>query len=185
MKKMLIIVDMVNGFVKEGALADPSIMRIVPKIEQLIVEFKKLNYPIVAFKDCHTKESSEFNAFPAHCLAGSEEVELVDALKKYENDFEVFEKNSTSGLFVPAFYEKMLNSDVNEVVITGCCTDICVLNLAIPLKNLFNQLNRNIDVVVIKDAVDTYHISNIHDRDEYSDIAFRLMAQAGVKIIES
>ena len=34
--------------------------------------------------------------------------------------------------------------NVEEIEVVGCCTDICVLNLALPLKNYFNQ-NDNAD----------------------------------------
>ena len=42
MKKLLIIVDMVNGFVKEGPMADNYINNITPNIINLIQEFKKI-----------------------------------------------------------------------------------------------------------------------------------------------
>ena len=40
MKKLLLVIDMVNGFVKEGALADEYINNITPNIIKLIEEFK-------------------------------------------------------------------------------------------------------------------------------------------------
>ena len=44
LKELLIVVDMVNGFAKEGAMADPNIMKIVPEIERLISIFK-ISFP--------------------------------------------------------------------------------------------------------------------------------------------
>ena len=35
-------------------------------------------------KDAHTKDSKEFDSFPPHCIKGTEEAELVDELKPYE-----------------------------------------------------------------------------------------------------
>ena len=75
-------------------------------------------------------------------------------------------------------------TNLEEVMITGCCTDICVLNLAIPLQNYFDEIDRLVKVTVIKDAVETYH-SNQHRRNEYNRIAFMLMKQAGVNLFES
>ena len=37
-KKLLIIVDMINGFVTEGALADPEIAKIVPEITRIMIK---------------------------------------------------------------------------------------------------------------------------------------------------
>lgn len=183
-KNGLIIVDVINGFVKEGTLADPSIAGIVPEIERLALEYLANGDPVMAFKDCHTENSPELNAFPAHCINGTEEVELVDELKRYQEQFVLFEKNSTSGFVVPEFIDyvnKMKN--LTEIVITGCCTDICIMNLAIPLKNFFNQINKNIEVIVPENAVDTYNIPGVHERDEWNEMAFKFMKQAGVQVV--
>ena len=39
MKKLLLVIDMVNGFVKEGALADKEIDNITPNIINLIKKY--------------------------------------------------------------------------------------------------------------------------------------------------
>jgi len=181
----LIIVDMINGFVKEGTLADPNIAGIIPEIERLALEYLARGDKVIAFKDCHTQDSPELNAFPPHCMSGTSEVELVDELRRHEDQFTVFEKNSTSGLFVPEFFDYIQGmKNLTELVITGCCTDICVVNLAIPLKNFFNQVNRNVNIIVPENAVDTYNIPEAHDRDEWNDMAFRFMKQAGVQVVK-
>lgn len=181
---VLIIVDMINGFVKEGALVDKNIAGIIPEIERLAAEYLANGDKVIAFKDCHTLGSPELKTFPPHCIAGTKEVELVPELKKYEKEFIVFEKNSTSGFVVPAFFEyiqKMNNS--TKVVITGCCSDICIMNLAIPLKNFFNQINKNVEIIVPENAVDTYNIPELHDRDEWNNMAFKFMRQAGIQVV--
>ena len=35
-RELFVVIDMVNGFLKEGNLASPSIMRIVPRIQLLL-----------------------------------------------------------------------------------------------------------------------------------------------------
>lgn len=185
-KKIMIVVDMINGFVKEGALADPSINQITDEIESLATMYLEKGHEVIAFKDCHTSDSLEFKTFPPHCLQGTEEVELVAPLKKYESQFIVFEKNGTSGFMVPDFLDCIKKTEgLTEVLITGCCTDICIMNLAIPLKNYFNQHNQPVEVVVPRNAVDTYHIPETHDRHEWNEMAFKFMKQAGIEVIES
>ena len=185
-QKLLIIVDMVNGFINEGALADAGISKIIPEIVRLANRFIADGNPVIAFRDCHTADSPELENFPAHCIQGTSEAELVDELKAIQNKFVVLGKNSTSGFFAPGFME-IINGmqELKEVVITGCCTDICILNLAIPLKNYFNQTDKKIDVIVPKNAVETYNIPAVHEREEWNAMAFRFMAQAGVKLIEN
>lgn len=180
--KCLIIVDMVNGFVHDGALADPHIGHITNEIKRLAEAFIAKGDKIIAFKDCHSHDSAEFQFFPPHCVKHTHESEMVDQLKKLENKMQVFHKNSTSGFVVPGFQESI--KGCNEIIIVGCCTDICILNLAIPLKNYFNEHNQNVRIIVPQNAVETYHIKDVHERDEWNAMAFKLMKQAGVEVVD-
>ena len=70
---------------------------------------------------------------------------------------------------------------LEEVVITGCCTDICVMNLAIPLINYFDENDREVKVRVPQNAVETFN-SETHDREEYNKMALRLMKNQGIGV---
>lgn len=86
-RRLLVVVDMVNGFVKDGALADRYIERIIPNINGMLKEFKNADNSLVAFvKDSHNDECSEFKKFPKHCISGTFESEVVNELKSYESD---------------------------------------------------------------------------------------------------
>lgn len=182
-RELLIIVDMVNGFVREGIMADSYIEHIIPEQIRLIKEFLKKEEGIAFVKESHSEDSIEFKTFPKHCVKGTSEAELVDELKPFEKDALVYLKNSTSAMFAKNFLrdiDEMIN--LRNVVITGCCTDICDLNLAIPLKNYFNEYNREVDIYVPVNAVETYDAPN-HNRDEYNEMAFKLMNQSGIKLV--
>lgn len=182
-EKLLIVVDMVNGFIREGAMADKNIEHIIPKIVDLLKIYNKEDNKIIFIKDCHKKDSIEFETYPEHCVEGTNESELVDELKEFETNANIYEKNSTSAIFAEKFIKDIDNlEEIKEITIVGCCTDICVLNLAIPLKNYFNQKNKNIEIIVLKDAVETYN-SEFHNREEYNEIAFKLMNLSGIKLI--
>lgn len=184
-KRVLYVVDVLNGFVRGGNLGDPSVGHIIPEIVRLVEEIQEDPESIVAFiKDSHQLGCREFNTFPVHCLEGTWEAELVDELKPYENDALVYHKNSTSAMFVPEFMsdiEKMKN--LREAIITGVELDICDMNLGIPLNNYFDQNNRNVDVIVPMNAVETFD-SPVHDRCEYTDMAYKFMKQAGLKLVK-
>lgn len=184
-RELLINVDMVNGFVKKGAMADTYIKHIIPEHIKLMTEVQeKENGKIAIIKDTHKENCREFNRYPVHCVEGTEEAELVEELEQFEEKSLVYNKNSTSTIYAPNFLEdidKMIN--LEEITIIGCCTDICIINLAIPLQNYFDQKNRNILIKIPKNAVETYD-SPTHNRDEYNEIAFKLMEQAGIKLCD-
>ena len=57
---MLIVVDMVNGFVREGALHDEAIARIIPRQIELIKEAHAKGYLVVFVKDTHDEDAVEY-----------------------------------------------------------------------------------------------------------------------------
>lgn len=183
-EKLLINVDMINGFVKKGAMADSYIEHIIPEHIKLMKQIKEERGAIAIIKDTHKENCREFNRYPAHCIEGTEEAQLIEELEQFEKDAFVYPKNSTSTIYAPNFLkdiDKMVK--LKEVIIIGCCTDICVLNLAIPLQNYFDQKDRNVQIIIPKNAVETYDAPH-HKREEYNEMAFKLMAQAGISLIE-
>lgn len=189
-EELLIVVDMVNGFVVEGPMADPYIQTIIPPIRRELIKFiNDEKKDAVIIKEGHNKGAIEFNSYPEHCVAGTEEAELVDDLKDLEKYTRVFLKNSTSAIWAEGFMDLIkqyvTNPKFKKIVITGCCTDICVMNLAIPLKMFFNQFNIDVEVMIPENAVETFNIPGVHDRVEWNSMAFKMMQQAGIKIYNS
>ena len=64
MNPVLFVVDMVNGFCKEGAMADQNIMHIVKPIQDLCEKVVPENRYFIA--DTHNVDDIEFSAFPQH-----------------------------------------------------------------------------------------------------------------------
>lgn len=187
-KRALIVVDMVNGFAKEGgSLYDEGIRKIIPGQIRLIKENISNGSLIIFVKDTHTIDSVEHDRFGEikHCIKGSEEEELVDELKVFENmdDSISIEKNSTSFMETDEF-RKVIDEAIGlkEIEVCGCCTDICISNGVIPMMNHFDQQNRRVAVKVYKDLTETFD-SVLHNREEYSKAAYLLMAQQGAKIL--
>ena len=182
----LIIVDMVNGFIKEGVLHDEDIARIIPRIIELIKEAKKEGKLIVFVKDTHTKDSVENERFggTTHCLRNTFEAQLVEALKQFEMEEDTIsiEKNSTSFMEAPDFRELMEHeTEMNEFDVVGCCTDICVINGTMGLANYLDQWNRHHVIRVHEDAIATY---GEKDRQEYVEASKLLMKQQGIELVK-
>ena len=168
-KGMLIVVDMVNGFVKKGVLHDSKIGNIIPRQIELIKESHQKENLIVFIKDTHEKDSIEHKRFPApHCVRGSGEELVVDELSEY------------LGLDNTVLFVRDANN-IKNVDIVGCCTDICVFNGAMGLANYYDQVNRDVNIRVHQDAVATY-AEDV--RKNYVDAAYLLMEQQGIKLVK-
>ena len=184
-EKCLIVVDMVNGFVREGVLHDDRIALIIPNQVELIEKYNSEGELVVFIKDTHDEDSVEFKRFgnTKHCVRGTSEAELVSELLPYENKENTIsiEKNSTSFMESPEF-RKLVSALVNvkQYDIVGCCTDICDFNGSMGLANYCDQWNRDVGINVYLDAIATY---SQDVRKEYVDAAYLLMEQQGIKLV--
>ena len=179
-ENLLIVVDVINGFINQGPLSDPKISKIIPHVIAEIEKALNNSHPIIAFIDAHEIDAIEFETFPVHCLKGSVESKLVPELMPYQEKMHLIEKNSTNGFFTTEF-QPYLDNKYQEIIIVGCCTDICVLQLALTLKTYFNQNNINQLITVINQATATFDLPH-HNADLYHEMAINLLSQAGINI---
>ncbi len=180
-KTALIIVDVVNGFIRQGAMASPIIEGIVPNVAKLAGECKKRGIPVAALADCHKENCAEFASFPPHCLENTAESELVDELK--DMDCFIIKKNSTNGFHAKEFMHALVgNPSVNTFVVVGDCTDICVMQLCLTLKTWFTAQDRSSEIIVPVNCVETYD-SPEHNADFMNVAAYKLMKDSGIKFV--
>lgn len=182
-ERVLIVVDMVNGFVYNGPLHDIECSKIIPRQKEIIDDYLDNGDLVVFIKDTHTKDSTEFSRMPIHCLENTDESELVPELRKYvgRDNVITINKNSTSFNEVPEFRELITNLvNLKRVDEIGVCTDICDFNGIMGLANRLNQENRDVSIYVHEDAVATF---NETERSEYVEAAKLLMKQQGINII--
>ncbi|TYQ16661.1 UNVERIFIED_CONTAM: nicotinamidase-related amidase [Acetivibrio alkalicellulosi] len=183
-KTALIIVDMINGFTREGALKSPRIEKIIPQIANLSKMCNDNGIIKLAFADCHTNASPEFDAYPPHCIKGSCEVEIVDELKEI-GGYTLISKNSTNGFLEEDFFKWLMdNKNIDTFIITGDCTDICIQQFAITLKTWFNMKNKKARVIVPINAVETYDLE-LHNGDLMNVMSLYNMMGNGVEIVKS
>ena len=182
-ERVLIVVDMVNGFVYNGPLHDIECSKIIPRQKEIIDDYLDNGDLVVFIKDTHTKDSTEFSRMPIHCLENTDESELVPELREYvgRDNVMTINKNSTSFNEVPEFRELITNLfNLKRVDEIGVCTDICDFNGIMGLANRLNQENRDVSIYVHEDAVATF---NETERSKYVDAAKLLMKQQGINII--
>ena len=179
-KTGLFIVDMNNGFAKEGDLSSPRVEKIINPIADFGKALSSKINTIVAFTDTHDKNSVELKSYPSHCLRGDKESQVVQELLSIEN-MNILEKNSTNGFFVLDM-EKYKNLD--NFIVVGCCTDICVYQFVLTLKTYFNQNNLDKNIIVPISLVETYDIYEVHSGDMLNTIFLNSMIQNGINVVK-
>ena len=178
-KNLLVVVDMVNGFINEGNLADKSINRITNNVVSLVKDAINHNVMITAFKDTHTIDDEEFKSFPPHCIKGSSECEMIEQLSKYEKNMYVIEKPTTNGFDTEKFKNIVNHIQFENIYVCGCCTDICVYNFVVSLNDFLSKRHIKTNIIVVKDSVDTFNGAN-HNADEVNAEYLAKMERLGV-----
>lgn len=177
-----VMVDMLNGFTREGALKSSRIEGLIPEIVRLLKLCGASGITRLAFADAHSAASPEFEAYPVHCMEGTRESEMVDEIKE-TGGYKLILKNSTNG-FLEDEFRKWLeeNPQTDTFIITGDCTDICIQQLAVSLKTWFNRQNRKSRIIVPVNAVETYD-GGLHNGDLTHVAALFNMITNGVEAV--
>ncbi|WDV46312.1 cysteine hydrolase [Clostridiaceae bacterium M8S5] len=192
-KTMLIIIDMNNGFAKQGALFSSRIKELIPNVVKLTKNCIEKGIITIAYTDTHTEDSPELKSFPEHCMKGSKEAEVIDELLVFKDKgLRVYEKNSTNGMMavnpmeaLTARYSIERINKIDTFVIIGCETDICVYQYATTLKAYLNQNNINSRVIVPMNCVDTFNIPDVHDAEFMNIVFFNSMLDNGLEVVKS
>ena len=155
MSKAVIVVDMQNGFLREdGTLFCGRLARkIIPNVFELLKKESEEGSTIFFTQDTHDPDDKEFDMFPPHCISGTEEVEIIDELDGIDGT--IIQKRRYSGFFETHLQEYIQDvEDLDEVIVCGVCTDICVLHTVAGLRNL------DIPVTVPADCVASFNAVN-------------------------
>ena len=181
-KELLITIDMVNGFVKEGTLAAPNIMDVVPRQVELLQEAVNDDKTgLIFIRDCHRKDSVELKRYAPHCIEGTSETEVIDELKNYVIYGLTFFKNSTNLTYT--LQKSLLEfKNLERINLMGCLSEVCVLDGALGLRTYLDEMNKDVEVCVYPDAIDTYDAPG-HDRKEINEKAIAFMEANGIKIL--
>ncbi len=156
--------DMTVGFCKHGNLASPRVGALVAPVIDLFARAHALGVRhFVLTQDTHHPQTPEFDAWPVHCLRGTEEAETVPELKAlpFADRFTIFEKNSLHPAIGTGFDAWLdAHPELGAAIVVGNCTDLCVYQLAMHLRLRHNAHNRpGVRVIVPANAVDTYDLS--------------------------
>jgi nicotinamidase-related amidase len=191
--------DLLKGFCDAGPLASERAAGIVPAVVDLFERAHRLGVRhFLLLQDTHDADAVEFSAYPPHCVAGSEEGEMIEALQElpFSDLFTVLPKNSISsniGTDLDPWLDD--HPEVTTFIVVGVCTDICVFHGAITLRVRANVLGlEEARVVVPANCVQTFDMpvdvaeevgAMPHDGDLLHRVFLYHMALNNVEVVAS
>ena len=158
MKKVLIVVDMLNDFChKDGVLAISPITNelyaksAIDTVKTTVEEYRSNNDVIIWLADSHDENDKEFDRFPPHAIRGTWGGKVIDELRPEEINNSTFEmlmpKTRYSGFYGTDLEYQLMRLNPELVEVVGVCTSICVMDTVGGLAN------RDYKVKVYKDGV--------------------------------
>ena len=153
MKKVLIVVDMLNDFCDpKGALATSPITGkiyagpIISAVKAVVDKFRKSMDIIIWLSDAHVKNDKEFERFPKHAVKGTWGSLVIDELRPdtFRVQEYVIEKARYSGFYDTTLGTSLHGTRAEEITVVGVCTSICCLMTVVGLAN------RDYNIVVPK-----------------------------------
>ncbi len=151
----LLLVDIVNGFTRQGNLSDAASMApMVEAVDRLLVELQQQlgdRLRLLLLRDSHHPDIPE-PPYPPHCIKGSGEDELDPGIawaadlpgatvlqKDCINGFVGAMVPTGSGAWRSRLCDWVTDNGLTSLVLVGDCTDICVSDLAVALLSARNH----------------------------------------------
>jgi len=173
------VVDVLNGFCKQGNLASPRCDAAIPRIRDVIEARRQAGDQLIFLADTHDPDDREFEVFPVHCVRGTTESEVVPELQSLLQGATLIRKRRYSGFFETDLEARLLAAQPEQVTVVGVCTDICVLHTVADLRN------RDYRVVVPALAVATFDAPG-HPGDEVQRWSLaHLTGVLGARVLET
>ncbi|MCJ7490673.1 MAG: cysteine hydrolase [Dehalococcoidia bacterium] len=150
MADVVIVVDMLRGFLEEGRALDcgPTARAIVPNVRRLLEAERLRGSHLIFLADTHDPDDKEFAVFPPHCVRGTEETEVTPELAGLAT--EIIPKRRYSGFFGTNLDARLRELAPAKITVCGICTDICVMHTVADARN------RDYPVEVPVDCVATF-----------------------------
>mgnify|MGYP001034616313 CR=1 FL=1 len=164
MANVLLVVDMLNGFLEPGRnlYCGDGAREIIPRVKALIEDETARGAKVFFICDTHDPDDLEFQMFPVHCLRGTEEADVIPELSEYAG--ELIRKRRYSAFFETDLEKRLAELNPDKVVICGVCTDICVVHTAADARNRDYAVEVAADCVAsFNSAAHTWALGHIQD----------------------
>ena len=151
MEQALLVIDMLNDFIQsEGRLyIGESGFEIISPIQRIIQKAREERTHVIYICDRHLPQDAEFEMFPPHCLQETPGAQIIDELTPARGDI-IIPKRRFSAFFGTDLDLTLRELKVNELFLTGVCTNICILYTAADARGLNYKVN------VYKNAITSF-----------------------------
>lgn len=157
--KALVIVDMLKDFV-DGKLANPKAEGIIGPLQRILAHARENGWVVVFSNDAHQPGDPELKVWGEHAMAGDPGAEVIDELEPREGEL-ISPKRGYGAFDGTGLDEQLRGLGVDEVVITGQHTHICVRHSS------YGALIRGYEITIPTDAVCAFEGVSEEDALEY------------------
>ncbi len=178
---VLIIVDMQNDFMPDGALPVPGSDEIIPVLNSYIRLFSNNALKVVASRDWHPPDHCSFKEnggiWPVHCVGRTRGAEFPSQLHLPKDTIIISKamdpkKDAYSALQDTDLLDILKKDGIERCFVGGIATDYCVLHTVLDL------LKQGYDVYLLRDAI---RAVDAHPGD--GERAIKEMQQKGARVI--
>ena len=207
----MLIIDEVNGFCTVGAgnLAplkkNYQVENMVKETNKLAKIFNEKSLPIALFLDTHEDDRPE-HPYPPHCIKGTGEEKIIKELEWLMTSKNLkINKDCING-FIGAinlktnqnlFISWIKDHQIESLIVTGICTDICVLDFVLTCMSAINHkiILPLKEIIVYSKACSTYDMDiddvkrldldekMVHDQETYHNLGLKIMQMRGALIV--
>ena len=139
MPNVVLIVDMIRGFLEEGnpLYCGETARCIIPNVQKLLAEEVAKGSRLLFLCDHHDLDDLEFKMFPRHCVVGTPETEVIPDLSGYPDSIggDIIPKKRYSGFYGTDLDQRLKALSPDKIIVCGVCTDICVCYTVADCRN--------------------------------------------------
>ncbi len=168
-ERALLVIDMLNDFVKEGGtLVVPGAKEKLSLFQKRIEKARKEKELVVYVCDSHRSDDPEFSIWPSHCVLGSWGAEVVEEIRPQSQDY-IVRKRRYSAFYGTDLDLYLRENQVKSLILTGLVTNICVMGTAADAasrgykieveKNLVIGLNEEMHQFALRQMKEVYGVS--------------------------
>ena len=164
-KKAVIVIDMLEDFVY-GSLKNDRAKKIIPNIKKLLGHARKNGWVVVFSNDAHHPGDPEEKVWGRHAMAGSPGAQVIKELAPQKGDY-VLGKRTYSGFYETKLDQVLRKKGVEEIIITGQHTHICVRHTSA------DAFARGYRIIVPRDSVESFTDEDHNKGLEYLKMCYK------------